>query len=39
MPVFLVETSDRRSLWRFKLASWHRKNSITCCGMIGMLYL
>jgi len=26
MPVFLVKTSSKISLWCFKLASWRRKN-------------
>jgi len=26
MPVFLVKTSGKISLWCFKLASWRRKN-------------
>ena len=35
MPVFLVKSSGAISLWRFKLASWHRKNSqlfVACLG-------
>jgi len=39
MPVFLVETSGKVSLWHFKLTSWRRKNSITFCGVVGMLCL
>jgi len=34
MLVFLVETSSKISLLRFKLTSWHRKNSVTFCGVI-----
>ena len=30
MPVFLVKTSGKISLWCFKLASWRRKNFKLC---------
>jgi len=38
MPVLLGETSSK-IVWRFKLASWRRKNSIRFCGVVGMLCL
>ena len=34
MPVFLGETSSK-IVWRFKLASWRRKNSITFVAWLG----
>jgi len=33
--VFLVETSSKISLWRFKLASWRRKNSKLFVAWLG----
>jgi len=36
VPVLLGETSSK-IVWRFKLASWRRKNSLTLCGAVGMI--
>ena len=35
----LIGGTSSKIVWRFKVASWLRKNSITFCGVVGMLCL